>query len=254
MDWTRVTAPAFGTAAPIKSHIQELSSALGELGIWVRLHYVYPYPHVDKLIPLMAEEKILPYLDIPFQHASPRILKDMRRPAHAEKVLTRLKKWRSICPDITVRSTFIVGFPGETEKDFNDTMQLITDLNFDQSYSFIYSARPGTPAASLADDTPMQVKKERLALLQKTITAQASAISESMIGTVQRVLVDRASRKDAADMAGRTENNRVVNFPGSPELIGQFADVTITEARPNSLRGELVTTSAQTNSATLTPA
>jgi len=117
----------FYNGRPMKSHIQQLSEALGELGVWVRLHYVYPYPHVDKLIPLMAEGKILPYLDIPFQHASPRILKDMRRPAHAEKVLDRLRVWREICPDITVRSTFITGFPGETEEDFQMLLDFIQE-------------------------------------------------------------------------------------------------------------------------------
>jgi len=122
----------FWNGRPIKSHIQQLAEALGELGIWVRLHYVYPYPHVDKLIPLMAEGKILPYLDIPFQHASHRILKDMRRPAHAEKVLDRLAVWRDICPDITVRSTFITGFPGETEEDFQTLLGFIKEARLNR--------------------------------------------------------------------------------------------------------------------------
>ena len=145
-------------------------------------------------------------------------------------------------PDLTLSSDFIIGFPGETDKDFEDTMKLIETIGFDQSYSFIFSARPGTPAASLADDTPMAVKKERLARLQALIIRQAAAISERMVGSTQRVLVDRPSRKDPRQMSGRTENNRVVNFDGDASLIGQFADVRITEALPNSLRGKLVET------------
>jgi len=145
----------------------------------------------------------------------------------------------AVRPDLTLSSDFIVGFPGETDADFEATMKLITDLGFDNSYSFIYSARPGTPASNLADDTDMATKKDRLYRLQAVITEQASAISAAMIGTVQRVLVDRPSRKDPNQISGRTENNRVVNFHGSASLIGGFADVLITEARPNSLRGEL---------------
>jgi len=218
----------------------ELCTALSEMGVWTRLHYVYPYPHVDEVIPLMAEGKILPYLDIPFQHASPRILKAMKRPAFEDKTLARIKQWREICPDLTIRSTFIVGFPGETEEDFEKTMKLIEDVGFDTSFSFVYSPRPGTPAVELADTTPQDVKLKRLMRLQKRIEDQAQAISQAMVGTVQRVLVEGLSKKDPNELAGRTDNNRVVNFVGNPRLIHQFVDVTITAALPHSLRGEIV--------------
>ena len=141
---------------------------------------------------------------------------------------------------MSMSSDFIIGFPGETDQDFEDTMKLIETIGYDLSFSFIYSPRPGTPASDLADDVPMDVKKARLARLQKRITEMAFAISESMVGTVQTVLVDRPARKDQQQISGRTENNRVVNFDGSHELIGQFVDVEITEALPNSLRGVMV--------------
>jgi tRNA-2-methylthio-N6-dimethylallyladenosine synthase len=146
-------------------------------------------------------------------------------------------------PGISLSSDFIIGFPGETDEDFEATMELIEEIGFDHSFSFIYSARPGTPAADLPDDVDMATKKARLARLQARILEMAGEISQSMVGTVQRILVDRPSRKDPGQMAGRTENNRVVNFDGSESLIGQFVDVRITEALPNSLRGELVSDS-----------
>jgi len=182
--------------------------------------------------------ELVSFLHLPVQSGSDRILAGMKRGHTALEYKSKIRKIMAARPSLTLSSDFIVGFPGETEKDFEDTMKLITDLGFDQSYSFIYSARPGTPASNLSDDTPMDVKKARLQRLQATITEQASAISESMIGTVQRVLVNRPSRKDPEQMSGRTENNRVVNFPADASIIGGFADVVITEARPNSLRGE----------------
>mgnify|MGYP001814960023 FL=1 len=151
----------------------------------------------------------------------------------------KIRRLREQRPDISLSSDFIVGFPGETERDFENTMKLIEEMNFDQSFSFIYSARPGTPAASMADDTPMEVKKERLASLQALVNKQALEISRSMVGSVQRVLVEGHSKKDSKQLAGRTENNRVVNFDGHPRLIGHFADVTITEALSNSLRARI---------------
>ena len=138
--------------------MQDLAVALGELGVWVRLHYVYPYPHVDKLIPLMAEGKILPYLDIPFQHASPKILKAMKRPAHSEKVLNRIKAWREICPELTIRSTFIVGFPGETEEDFQQLLDFLDEAQLDRVGCFTYSPVEGAPANELADQVPEDIK------------------------------------------------------------------------------------------------
>jgi len=143
-------------------------------------------------------------------------------------------------PDISLSSDFIVGFPGETERDFEETLKLIRELDFDQSFSFIYSPRPGTPAASLPDDTPLEIKKERLMKLQQLINSQAARISDAMVGTTQSILVESLSKKSASQLAGRTENNRVVNFDGHPSLIGQFSDVVITEALRNSLRGRVV--------------
>ena len=220
----------------------------------IRFTTSHPVEFSGSLIEAFANvPELVSFVHLPVQSGSDRILAAMKRGHTVLEYKSKIRKLMAARPGLTLSSDFIVGFPGETEEDFNNTMKLIKELNFDQSYSFIYSARPGTPAASLADETPMSVKKERLAVLQKTINAQAAAISESMVGTVQRVLVDRPSRKNRAEMAGRTENNRVVNFPGSEDLIGQFANVTITEARPNSLRGELAVGSA-TNAKSLTPA
>jgi len=220
----------------------------------IRFTTSHPVEFSDSLIEAFANvPELVGFVHLPVQSGSDRILAAMKRGHTVLEYKSKIRKLMAARPNLTLSSDFIVGFPGETEEDFNDTMKLITELHFDQSYSFIYSARPGTPAASLVDDTPMQIKKQRLALLQKTITEQAMSISTAMLGTVQRVLVDRASRNNPADMAGRTENNRVVNFPASPDLIGQFADVTISEVRPNSLRGELVTSAVAPHSTTLTP-
>ncbi|MBW3549459.1 MAG: 30S ribosomal protein S12 methylthiotransferase RimO [Proteobacteria bacterium] len=233
-----------------QTRMKALCEGLAELGLWTRLHYVYPYPHVDDIIPLMAEtgangmRKLLPYLDIPFQHASPRVLKLMKRPGAVDKTLERIQRWRGICPDITIRSTFIVGFPGETEADFEKTMKLIQDVGFDQSFSFVYSRRPGTPAADIADSVSDAEKRERLSRLQAHINAHARTISEAMVGSVQRVLVEGPSRRDQNELTGRTENMRSVNFPGHPRQIGQFIDVVITDAMSNSLRGRVVEAAA----------
>ena len=164
----------------------------------------------------------------------------MKRRYKAEDYVKIIQKVRKIRPNISLSSDFIIGFPGETEQDFEDTMQLIETIGYDQSFSFIYSARPGTPASDLADDVPMEVKQARLQRLQKRIVEMAMGISYSMVGTVQTVLVDRPARKDQNQISGRTENNRVVNFDGDHALIGQFVDVEITEALPNSLRGKMV--------------
>ncbi|PID63676.1 MAG: tRNA (N6-isopentenyl adenosine(37)-C2)-methylthiotransferase MiaB [Gammaproteobacteria bacterium] len=184
--------------------------------------------------------ELVNFLHLPVQSGSDRILAAMKRGHTAIEYKSKIRKLMAARPELTLSSDFIVGFPGETDDDFERTMKLIEDIGFDHSFSFIYSARPGTPAANLADDTPMAIKKERLQKLQARITAQAAAISEAMVGKLQRVLVERPARRDESEVAGRTENNRVVNFPADSELIGQFADVRITEARPNSLRGELV--------------
>ena len=152
----------------------------------------------------------------------------------------KIRKLRAIRPDITISSDFIVGFPGETEEDFQKLLDLVKDVNFDQSFSFIYSKRPGTPASDLPDDTPMEVKKDRLKRLQDLLNSNSQIISRQMVGTKQRILVEGTSKKDDDVLAGRTENNRIVNFKGDKSLIGQFTTVTITENLPNSLRGELV--------------
>ena len=232
----------FHNGEPVKTSMVGLCEQLSKLGIWTRLHYVYPYPHVDELIPLMAAGKILPYLDIPFQHASPKVLKAMKRPAFEDKTLARIKAWREMCPELTIRSTFIVGFPGETEEDFQKMMKLIHDVRFDNSFSFIFSPRPGTPAANLPDDTPHEVKLRRLQELQAVINQNIKDISLERVGTTQRLLVEGYSKRDNGELMGRTECNRVVNFPGNPRLIGQLIDVRITEAMTYTLRGEVVTT------------
>lgn len=207
----------------------------------IRFTTSHPVEFSDSLIEAYATvPELVSFLHLPVQSGSDRILAAMKRGHTAIEYKSKIRKLMLARPDLTLSSDFIVGFPGETEQDFEDTMRLIETMGFDHSYSFIYSARPGTPAASLTDDTPMAVKKERLARLQAQINKQAQVISAAMVGTTQRVLVDRPSRKDPAQMSGRTENNRVVNFDGSESLIGQFAQVRITEALPNSLRGTLI--------------
>jgi tRNA-2-methylthio-N6-dimethylallyladenosine synthase len=177
------------------------------------------------------------------QHGSDKILMAMKRGYTALEYKSTVRKLRAVRPNISLSSDFIVGFPGETEEDFGKMMKLIEDVGFDASFSFIFSPRPGTPAANLADDTPHDVKLKRLQHLQATIEANVSRISLAMEGTVQRILVEGPSRKNAAELMGRTECNRIVNFPGGPHaarLVGQLIDVTITEARPHSLRGEVL--------------
>ena len=195
----------------------------------------------DSLIDVYADvPELVSFVHLPVQSGSDRILAAMKRGHTAIEYKSRIRRLRGIRPDITISSDFIVGFPGETERDFNDTLALIRDVGFDHSYSFIYSARPGTPAASLVDDTPADTKKSRLQALQSLITQQAATISEAMVGSVQRILVERLSKRNTHEVAGRTENNRVVNFAGSADLIGRFVSVRITGARPNSLRGEFI--------------
>ena len=204
----------------------------------IRFTTSHPVEFTDSLVQAYAEvPKLANYLHLPVQHGSDRILSLMKRGHTALEYKQKIRRLREARPDISLSSDFIVGFPGETERDFEATMNLIAEIGFDQSFSFVYSARPGTPASDLPDDTPMAVKKERLQLLQARINQQAMAISEAMVGTTQRVLVEKTSKKSARQVAGRTENNRWVNFDADPSLIGQFVDVVITEALPNSLRG-----------------
>ena len=180
------------------------------------------------------------HLHLPVQHGSDRILTNMKRNHTILEFKQKIRKLKALRPDITISSDFIVGFPGETEEDFQKLMDLVKDIQFDNSFSFIYSKRPGTPAADLPDDTPMEVKKERLARLQALLKSNAQIISRQMVGTVQNILVESKSKKSDNVLAGRTENNRIVNFIGDESLIGKFIDIKITEAHPNSLKGELI--------------
>ena len=208
-----------------------------------RIRYTtsHPLEFSDALIDAYAEiPKLVNHLHLPVQSGSDRILAAMKRGYTALEFKSKVRKLRVHRPDISMSSDFIVGFPGETEHDFEQTMTLIEDVGFDQSFSFIYSARPGTPAASLQDETPMQLKKARLQRLQSRITEMANEISAKMVSTKQKILVTSLSKKSSNEIAGRTENNRVVNVQGGENLIGELVDVVITEALPNSLRGELV--------------
>ena len=207
----------------------------------IRFTTSHPLEFTDSLIQAYAEiPKLANYLHLPVQHGSDRVLARMKRGHTILEYKQKIRKLREARPDISLSSDFIVGFPGETDDDFEKLMDLIAEIGFDQSFSFIYSARPGTPAASLDDDTPMDVKKQRLKILQERINQQAFEISKGMVGTTQRVLVEKTSKKDDKQLAGKTENMRWVNFDADPSRIGQFVDVVITEALPNSLRGRLV--------------
>ena len=205
----------------------------------IRFTTSHPIEFGDRLIQAYADvPELASFLHLPVQSGADRVLAAMKRGHTCIEYKSKIRKLKEARPGISISSDFIIGFPGETEDDFEQTMSLIKAIGFDQSFSFIYSARPGTPAASLEDSTPMEEKKQRLATLQKTINEQAAVISQSMVGTVQRILVERPSTRNEEEMAGRTENNRVVNFAGDISMIGKFVDVEITEARPNSLRGE----------------
>ncbi|MEN9422618.1 MAG: ribosomal protein methylthiotransferase RimO [Pseudomonadota bacterium] len=231
----------FWQGRPIKTHSQQLAEALGEMGVWVRLHYVYPYPHVDNLLPLMAEGKILPYLDIPFQHASPSVLKNMRRPAHAEKVLDRLQSWRQTCPDIAVRSTFIVGFPGETEDDFETLLDFLEEAQLDRVGAFTYSPVDGAPANALDGAVPEEVKEERLERFMELQAEISAAKLSRLIGKTMTVLVDEAgdglsiarTHRDAPEIDGQ------VIIEGVELPVGEFAQVQITHADEHDLWGKI---------------
>jgi tRNA-2-methylthio-N6-dimethylallyladenosine synthase len=211
----------------------------------IRFTTSHPVEFTDSLIQAYAEvPELASYLHLPVQHGSDRVLAAMKRGHTIIEYKSKIRKLREARPGISLSSDFIIGFPGETDRDFEALMNLIAELGFDQSFSFIYSPRPGTPAASLADDTPMDEKKKRLQLLQARINQQAMEISRSMIGTTQRVLVEKVSKKRAAQVSGRTENNHWVNFDADPSAIGHFFDVVISEAMPNSLRGRLANESA----------
>jgi len=231
----------FWGGRPIKTRFLELMQALGELGIWVRMHYVYPYPHVDEIIPLMAERKILPYLDIPLQHASPPILRHMKRPAHAEKMLNRIQQWRRLCPDITLRSTFIVGFPGETAKDFELLLDFLDHAQLDRVGAFAYSAVEGADANKLSNPVPEQIKQQRLQeFMQHQAKISANKLQQK-IGQQISVIVDQIDQQgiiarstaDAPEIDGLVFINEQLN--AKP---GQFIEVKITDASEHDLFAE----------------
>jgi tRNA-2-methylthio-N6-dimethylallyladenosine synthase len=206
----------------------------------IRFTTSHPLEFNDSLVEAYASvPKLANHLHLPVQSGSDRVLALMKRGYTAIEFKDKVRKLRAVRPDICISSDFIVGFPGETDRDFAATLALVREVGFDQSFTFLYSRRPGTPAASLPDEVPLEVKQERLAQLQAQLDAQHRAINERMVGTVQRVLVERPAKKDAREFAGRTENNRWVNFAGPPGLIDRFVDVVVTEARPHSLRGRL---------------
>lgn len=201
----------FWNGRPVKTRMTELAQALGEMGIWVRMHYVYPYPHVDEIIPLMAEGKILPYLDVPLQHASPKILKAMKRPGNIEGTMTRIKKWREICPDITLRSTFIVGFPGETEADFEQLLEFIDEAQLDRVGAFAYSPVEGASANALADHVSPELQQERLGRFMELQAEISTAKLQHKIGREVEILIDEVDDEGAI---GRTKAD-------APEIDGR---------------------------------
>ncbi|MDP2443318.1 tRNA (N6-isopentenyl adenosine(37)-C2)-methylthiotransferase MiaB [Rhodoferax sp.] len=207
----------------------------------IRFTTSHPREFTARLIDAYARiPKLVSYLHLPVQSGSDRILAAMKRGYTTLEYKSTIRRIKEARPDISIASDFIIGFPGETEADFEATLKLIEDVGFDASFSFVYSPRPGTPAAGMTDDTPHEVKMQRLYRLQELINKQAAAISSSMVGSVQRVLVEKPSKKDPNELMGRTENNRIVNFPAPARLIGQFVEVMITQAMPHSLRGEVV--------------
>ena len=233
---------AFWNGMPIKNDLMTLCKQLGKLGIWVRLHYVYPYPHVDDLIPLMAEGLLLPYLDIPLQHASPKILKAMKRPGKIDRTLERIKQWREICPDLTLRSTFIVGFPGETEEDFQMLLDFLKEAQLDRVGCFKFSPVEGAPATEMADQVPEDVKEERFhrfMQLQQEISAERL---KQKIGQTLDVIVDEIDDKG---IIGRTKADApevdglvyIANLSGPPVKVGEFIKVTITHSDEYDLWG-----------------
>jgi ribosomal protein S12 methylthiotransferase len=235
----------FWNGRPVKTRMTELAKSLSELGVWVRLHYVYPYPHIDEVIPLMADGLILPYLDVPFQHASPRILKAMKRPASSENNLARIKAWREICPEIAVRSTFIAGFPGETEEDFQMLLDFLEEAQLDRVGCFAYSAVDGAAANALPDQVPEGVKQERLARFMEVQERISAAKLQAKVGSIQTVLVDEVVESEdgsiqaiARTKADAPEIDGVVYLDDAEGLTpGDFVDVQITDADGHDLWG-----------------
>ena len=228
----------FVNGRPVRTRMTELCRALGELGVWVRLHYVYPYPHVDEVIPLMAEGRLLPYLDVPFQHASRRILRLMKRPANAEDTLERIRRWRAVCPELTIRSTFIAGFPGETESEFEELLAFLREAQLDRVGCFAYSPVDGAAANALPDPVPEDVKEERRARLMQLQAGISAARLRGKVGKRIKVLVDAPgagrSSADAPEIDG------VVRFSGGNDVgSGEFVEVMIERSDEHDLYGRL---------------
>jgi len=235
--------PDFWQGRPLQTRIQALATALGELQAWIRLHYVYPYPHVDGLIPLMAEGHILPYLDMPLQHASERVLKSMQRPAASEKVLERIQRWRRVCPDLILRSTFIVGFPGETEAEFEELLEFLREARLDRVGCFAYSPVAGAQANSLPDPVAHELREERRARFMAVQAEISRKRLQSRVGSETIVLVDEVNEKQviARSQADAPEIDGRVFIPGAWELDpGDFVEVRITGATAHDLRAEPV--------------
>ena len=233
----------FWDGRPLKTRMTELAVALGELGVWVRLHYVYPYPHVDEVIPLMAQGKILPYLDIPFQHANPRILKLMKRPGNSDGVLARIKKWREICPELTLRSTFIVGFPGETEAEFEELLNFLREAQLDRVGAFKYSPVEGALANELPDHIPPDIQEQRLARLMSLQEEISAARLQAKIGKMMQVLVDEVDDEGAVarSAADAPEIDGSVFIENAAHLtVGDMVSVKIIDSDEHDLWAELV--------------
>jgi ribosomal protein S12 methylthiotransferase len=232
----------FWGGRPLKTRMGDLAVALGELGVWVRLHYVYPYPHVDDVIPLMAQGKILPYIDVPFQHASPRILKLMKRPASGEDNLERIRAWRAVCPGITIRSTFIAGFPGETEAEFEELLEFLEEAELDRVGCFAYSPVEGAKANELPGALPAEVREERRARLMRVQEKISALRLKRKIGKTIRVLVDETTEEGAVarSAADAPEIDGVVHIGNGARLKpGDWADVKIARADAHDLWGRL---------------
>lgn len=237
----------FWGGKPVKTRMLELCEALGTLGVWVRLHYVYPYPHVDDIIPLMADGKILPYLDIPFQHGSPTVLKRMKRPAHTENTLARIKRWREICPELIIRSTFIVGFPGETEEEFQELLDWLKEAQLDRVGCFPYSPVEGAVANDVAEAVPEEVKLERHERFM-TLAAEISAARlQRRVGQFEQVLVDEIDHENGVAIARskadapEIDGNVFIEGAGAAQLLpGSLVQVKITDADDYDLFAELV--------------
>ncbi len=228
----------FWNGRPIRTRMTELAQALAGLGVWVRLHYVYPYPHVDEVIPLMAEGRLLPYLDVPFQHASPRILKLMKRPANAEGTLKRIRDWRAVCPELTIRSTFVVGFPGETEREFEDLLEFLEEAQLDRVGCFAYSPVEGATANALPDPVPEEVKEERRARFMAVQEKISAARLKQKVGRTMTVLVDEVGKNGAIARSSADApeiDGRVIIRQGAKLKPGEFVEVKITKSDAHDL-------------------